>query len=222
MTKGLKQNTQKPSSDFPSGFERRLALQNVSDRLFRRASTLNTLEELRLDRQVQQLRYNIHVREAQYISVQERLKRNLKEQDLYKKALVRTVASQDVPPQYGRYNGRCFESLAQERDMILKEIERKRKRKTEKLLAKSRLESESLIDRSFSTEYLLRNSNKPLSQRFNQAPFSKKLENVQTRTKALSMFNKLHNIVKERNEIRRLPSTVKKKSKGMFQTSTDF
>ncbi|XP_071944119.1 uncharacterized protein [Antedon mediterranea] len=210
-----------------NGCDRMVALQSSSERLFRRANTLNLTESLRLDRHIQKLSYRVQIDETHNIAIQEKLRKQLEDHELYKKALVHIVSLQNnkesdsntLPPLYGRYNGRCYNTTAYERDMVVKRIEFKKKQQIEKLLEKSRLNSDALIKRSLPTDYLLQHSNKSLYQRFNGVSFAKQIGNIQHKSKAISMFSKMHFKVKERNEIRIAPS-VQKTSKGVFQTSS--
>jgi len=212
------------TSEFPSGFDRWLALQSVSDKIIRRASTLNTMEKLRLERATKQINFKIQLRASHYDSVNHRLKEALKDHDLYKRALLRNAPpfsnSRQIPPTaemkpFGRYQGQYHSNMGHAMQKEEEEIAQRKCRKVNRLLEKAKYESDTLIDPKLSTEQLLSNKDKPLSERFKRST-EMRIATLRAQTNALNAFMKVKNDVKMKKE-------AKKRGKhnlfkGVFQT----
>ena len=217
------------SSHFTSGFDRWLALQEISDKMSRRAGTLNSMEKLRLDRATKQIDYKLQISESHYTKVCERLRDTLKDHDLYKKALNRnrcfhgegsnpTSADMNV---LGRYQGKTYRTLAE--DMKLEEKERRNRRKLRnaKLLEECRKQSDVLIDPRVPTHYLLTNKGVPLSERLRSTKRIK-LKGTKPKIQAVAAFTKVRETIAKRKEECK-KERVYAQSKGVFHTEVpDF
>ncbi|XP_022109247.1 uncharacterized protein LOC110989281 [Acanthaster planci] len=212
------------TSDFPSGFDRWLALQSVSDKILRRASTLNAMEKLRLERATKQIEFKIQLRESHYDTVNQRLKETLKDHDLYKRALLRNAEpfrdNHPIPPTaemkpFGRYQGQYHSKMGKAMQKEEDEIAQRRLRKRNKLLEKAKQESETLIDPKLTTEQLLSNKDKPLSERFKRSA-GMRLATLRAQTNALNAFMKVKRDINIKKEARKHGKTGL--FKGVFQT----
>ncbi|XP_038060823.1 uncharacterized protein LOC119731686 [Patiria miniata] len=212
------------TSDFPSGFDRWLALQSVSDKIVRRASTLNAMEKLRLERATKQIDFKIQLRENHYDNVNQRLKETLKDHDLYKRALLRNAPppreNNQVPPTaemkpFGRYQGAYHSKMGTAMQREEEEIAQRKLRRRNKLLERAKHESETRIDPKLSTEQILSNNDKPLSERFKRTT-TMRIATLRAQTNAVNAFMK----VKRDAAVKKQAKRYSKSSlfKGVFQT----
>lgn len=213
-----------PTNAFPCGFDRWLAMQLASQRIQKRAATLNSLEELKMNELCKQIDATLEIENGKRAVVSEKLLESLRENRLYWGALHRVLgytidmadsttrpATSDMLP-YGRYQGRSFANMAadvQEQKEYVKEM---RMKHLTDLLKLSKKESSVLIDRRLPTEDLLANSDKPLSQRL-QRTKSARLKSLKVKANAVANFIDLKDAVKEKHE---------KKHKTSFVFQTDI
>ncbi|XP_071805735.1 uncharacterized protein [Asterias amurensis] len=212
------------TSDFPSGFDRWLALQNVSDKIIRRATILNAMEKIRLERATRQIDFKIQLSETHYETVNQRLKSTLKDNDLYKRALMRNgsslpgnrlvPATADMKP-FGRYHGSYYSLMGKAMQKEEQQIEQRKLRKRNKLLEKAKCESETMIDPKLTTEQLLSNKGKPLSERFKRTA-AMRVGTLRAQTNAVNAFMKIkHDMTSRKEEKKHGKSEL---FKGVFQT----
>ncbi|XP_072035410.1 uncharacterized protein [Amphiura filiformis] len=213
------------SSNFASGFDRWLALQDISEKMSRRAGTLNAMEKLRLDRATKQIDFKLNMSESHYTKVCDRLKDTLKNHDLYKRALNRSRRRvyDEVPEQNaadmnspGRYQRKTFRTLEDDIKEEENEIRERRMRRNAKLLEESRKESETLIDRRVPTYHLLKNKGAPLSERL-RTNAKLHLQMIKPKIQVLVAFTDLReNAAKRKQTLQK--GKVKMTSKGTFQS----
>ena len=210
------------SNNFPSGFDRWLALQSVTEKTNRRAGTLNAMEKLRLDHTTRQIDYKLNISESYHSKVCHRLKDTLKHHELYRRALNRSRRLHTEVPlpdatdnNLGRYRRKTYRTLEDDIQEEETEIRERRKRRNARLLEESRKESDTLIDRRVPTYHLLKNKGAPLSERL-RTNAKLHLNMVKPKIQALAALSDLRETVAKRKETHHRDK-VKLKSKGTFQ-----
>lgn len=220
------------SSDFTSGHDRWLALQQVSQKILSRAGTLNSMEDRELERVTRQLKFKEHLKQTQYESTEKQLKSNLKDHFLYNAALQQSVRAKNKArrrPQFlpsipataemrpfGRYSGRTHSRMVSAMDRLDHKFSHQEEEKTAKLVIDCRTESEVNINRTLTTEQILDAKDMPLSERLTFESVSRFRELIGN-AKAQAVIDRLRKRIADRKE-REKGMLVLKRSKGLFQT----
>ncbi|XP_054768150.1 uncharacterized protein LOC129275675 [Lytechinus pictus] len=221
-------------SDFASGHDRWLALQQVSQKILSRAGTLNTMEDRELERVTRQLKFKENLKQSQYDITEKQLKSNLKDHFLYNTALQESVRAKNksrkrqaflpsIPPTaemrpFGRYSGRTHSRMTSAMNRLDHKFSHKEEEKTAKLVVECRTESDVNINRSLTTEQILTAKDMPLSERLTFESVTRFRELI-GKAKAQAVLDRLRKRIAERKE-REKGMKVLKKSKGLFQTET--
>ncbi|XP_072174540.1 uncharacterized protein [Diadema setosum] len=220
------------NSDFPSGHDRWLALQQVSQKILSRAGTRNSMEDRELERRTRQLYFNESLKQAQYESVEKRLKANLKDHFLYSNTLQESVrprnkarkhkpflpsipATAEMKP-FGRYSGRTRSRMDSAMDRLDQKMLHREERKTAKRFSECKQESDVLIRRHLTTEQILEAKDLPLSERLTFDSVEK-FRTIIGNAKAKAVIDRLRKRIAERKE-REKGTKVLKRSKGIFHT----